>query len=269
MIDLIKVIILGIVEGLTEFLPISSTGHLIVAADLLNFGDALGGTFEIFIQIGAVIAVILYYRAQLLQQAASAATDSNVRRFWLGVILAFIPAAVLGVLFSDNIKEALFNPTVVAISLIVGGVIFLVVERIGIVQKAATHEVTGISLRQALIAGIAQTLALIPGVSRSGASIIGGMFAGMDRSTATQFSFYLAIPTLGIATLYDLVKNLSSLQSGDLVNLLVGAVVSGIVAWFSIGWLLRYVSRNNFTVFGYYRILAGIVILLLVMAGRL
>jgi len=269
MVDLVKVIILGIVEGLTEFLPISSTGHLIVAAALLDFGQAMGGTFEIFIQIGAVVAVIVYYRAQLLQQAASIAKDSAVQRFWLGIVIAFIPAAVLGVLFSDMIKEVLFNPTVVAISLIAGGVIFLIIERMGVARKAETHETSAISLRQALIVGIVQTVALIPGVSRSGASIVGGMFAGLDRSTATQFSFYLAIPTLGIATLYDLVKNLSQLQSGDLVNLVVGALVSGVVAWLSIGWLLRYVSRNSFTAFGYYRILTGIVILALVMAGRL
>jgi undecaprenyl-diphosphatase len=273
MIDLIKVIILGIVEGVTEFLPISSTGHLIVAADLLNFGDALGGTFEIFIQIGAVIAVILYYRAQLLQQAVSLPKSRDIQRFWLYIIIAFIPAGIAGFLLIDKIDELLATPslvaTVIALSLILGGIIFLVVERVGMGQKATTTDVTAITLRQALLIGVAQTLAIIPGVSRSGASIVGGMLTGLDRSTATQFSFYLAIPTLGIATVYSLLKRMSELQSGDLVNLLVGAVVSGIVAWLSIGWLLRYVSRNNFTVFGYYRILAGIVILFLVMANQL
>ncbi len=269
MADLIKVIILGIVEGLTEFLPISSTGHLIVAAALLNFGATMGGTFEIFIQVGAVVAVIVYYRAELLKQVAAVPKDANVRRFWLVVIIAFIPAALIGFLFIDEIKAVLFNPTVVAISLIVGGIIFLVIERLGIAQKATTHELTSISPRQAAIVGIAQITALIPGVSRSGASIVGGMLAGLNRSTATQFSFYLAIPTLGIATFYDLLKSLDQLQSNDLVFLLIGAVVSGIVAWFSIGWLLRYVSRNSFAIFGYYRILAGIVILLLVASSRL
>lgn len=267
--DLIKVIILGIVEGLTEFLPISSTGHLIVASALLNFGASMKGTFEIFIQIGAVVAVIVYYRSELLKQAAAVPKDAGVRRFWLGVIIAFIPAALIGFLFIDEIKAALFNPTVVAISLIVGGIIFLVIERLGIAQKATTDTLTSISPRQAAIVGIAQIASLIPGVSRSGASIVGGMLAGLNRSTATQFSFFLAIPTLGIATLYDLVKSLNQLQSNDLVFLFVGAVVSGIVAWFSISWLLRYVSRNSFNVFGYYRILAGIVILLLVASSRL
>ncbi len=269
MADLIKVVILGIVEGFTEFLPISSTGHLIVAAVLLNFGAGMNGTFEIFIQIGAVVAVIVYYRSELLKQAAAVPNDAKVRRFWLGIIIAFIPAAVIGFLFLDEIKAVLFNPTVVAISLIVGGIVFLVIERLGIAQNATTHELTSITPRQALIVGLAQITALIPGVSRSGASIVGGMFAGLNRSTATQFSFYLAIPTLGIATFYDLLKSLDQLQSDDLVFLLVGAVVSGIVAWLSIGWLLRFVSRNNFVVFGYYRILAGIVILLLVASSIL
>lgn len=269
MVDLIKVIILGIVEGLTEFLPISSTGHLIVAAALLDFGARMNGTFEIFIQIGAVVAVIVYYRAELLKQVATVPKDKGVQRFWLGIVIAFIPAAVLGFLFLDKIKAVLFNPTVVAISLIVGGIIFLIIERMGIGEKATTHEITSISPRQALIVGVSQIVSLIPGVSRSGASIVGGMLSGLDRSTATQFSFYLAIPTLGIATLYDLIKSLGSLQSGDMVFLIVGAVVSGIVAWLSIGWLLRYVSRNNFTAFGYYRIIAGIVILVLVAASRL
>jgi undecaprenyl-diphosphatase len=269
MVDLIKVIILGIIEGLTEFLPISSTGHLIVAAALLDFGAGMGGTFEIFIQVGAVVAVIVYYRAQLLKQVVSVPKDKGVQRFWLGIIIAFIPAAVLGFLFLDKIKAMLFNPTVVAISLIIGGIIFLVIERMGIAEKAATHEVTAITPRQAIIVGIAQIAALFPGVSRSGASIVGGMLSGLDRATATQFSFYLAIPTLGIAVFYDLIKSLSQLQSNDLVFLVVGAVVSGIVAWLSIGWLLRYVSRNSFTAFGYYRIIAGIVILVLVAAAQL
>lgn len=265
--DFLKVIILGIVEGLTEFLPISSTGHLIVAASLLNFGQSLGGTFEIFIQLGAVVAVILYYRNDLLQQVRTVGSDAGVRQFWLAVAIAFIPAAAIGVLFSDKIKEVLFNPTVVAISLIVGGVVFLIIERRNAPAQAQTTEINRITWQQALGIGVAQTLALIPGVSRSGASIVGGMLTGLDRSTATRFSFFLAIPTLGIATVYDLVKNLAQIQSGDLFNLILGAIVSGIMAWFSIGWLLRYVSRNSFAVFGYYRIIAGVVILLMVAAN--
>lgn len=263
--EIIKVVLLGIVEGLTEFLPISSTGHLIVASALLNFQGAIGGTFEIFIQIGAVVAVIIYFRSKLLNQISSVASDKSVLRFWLNLFIAFIPAAAIGFLLGDQIKEWLFNPTVVALSLIVGGLIFLLVER-----RKTTKQVTGnladISPRQALMIGLAQITALIPGVSRSGATIVGGMLVGLNRSIATEFSFFLAIPTLGIATLYDLYKNLNRIQGSDLVNLLVGAVVSGIVAWLSIRWLLGYVAGHNFVVFGYYRIIAGIIILFMVAA---
>lgn len=259
----IKVIVLGIVEGLTEFLPISSTGHLIVASRLLNY-NAIGGVFEIFIQLGAVVAVLIFYWAQLWSQLRSVRQDANVQRFWLGIIVAFIPAAAIGFLFSDVIDAVLFNPTVVAIALIAGGIVFLFVERPGVIPAPTTTEVTHITLRQALAIGIAQTLALIPGVSRSGASIVSGMLVGLDRSTATQFSFYLSIPTLGIATIYTLVRNLDSIQPDQMAQLLVGAVVAGVVAWLSIKWLLGYVARNDFRLFGYYRIIAGIIILLLV-----
>lgn len=260
--DIIKVIILGIVEGLTEFLPISSTGHLIVASALLDF-NALGGTFEIFIQFGAVVAVVLFYRAELFQQVRLIRSDRGVQRLWLGILMAFIPAAVIGFLFSDQIKAVLFNPAVVAIALIIGGIIFLIVERRQQNLRPMTTRMEDLTFRQAILIGLAQTLALIPGVSRSGASIIGGLLVGMDRQTATRFSFFLAIPTLGLATLYDLAKSLNQVTRTDLFNLALGAVVSGIVAWLSIAWLLRFVERNSFVVFGYYRVLAGIVILLL------
>jgi undecaprenyl-diphosphatase len=269
MTDLIKAVILGIVEGITEFLPISSTGHLIVAAELLDFRPELRGTFEIFIQFGAVVAVVLYYRVLLVQRAKAAISDPNARRFWLVLFIACVPAGLLGVFFLDQIKAVLFNPTVVAISLIVGGIIFLVIERRDTAHKPAVTDVAQITFRQAGIIGLAQTLSVIPGVSRSGASIVGGLLGGLDRRTATEFSFFLAIPMLGSATLYDLFRSLDVLQSDDLLYLLVGAVVSGIVAWLSIGWLLRFVSRNSFLWFGYYRILAGVVILALVAAHLL
>lgn len=259
----IKVVVMGIVEGLTEFLPISSTGHLIVASRLLNY-NAIGSVFEIFIQLGAVVAVVIFYWTQLWSQVRAVRQDAHIQRFWLGIIIAFIPAAAIGFLFADVIDAVLFNPIVVAIALIVGGVIFLLVERPGVIPPPTTSEVTRITLRQALAIGIAQTLALIPGVSRSGASIVSGMLVGLDRSTATQFSFYLSIPTLGVATIYTLVRNLDSIQPDQLAQLIVGAVVAGIVAWLSIKWLLGYVARHNFRMFGYYRIIAGIFILLLV-----
>lgn len=268
MLEIIKVIILGIVEGLTEFLPISSTGHLIVASALLDFRNALGGTFEIFIQLGAVVAVIIFFRAELVKQVTTVTRDKGVQRLWVNIIIAFIPAAALGFLFSDQIKEVLFRPIVVAASLIIGGIIFLLVERRPN-QPVEAVSLETITPRQALAIGISQITALIPGVSRSGSTIVGGLLFGVDRAAATKFSFYLAIPTLGIATVYDLVKNLRLIQSGDWVNLIIGAVVSGIVAWVAIRWLLNYVARNNFIAFGYYRILAGLVIIALVIVNVL
>lgn len=268
--DWLVAVIAGVVEGVTEFLPISSTGHLILTADLLQF-DSLEGTFEIFIQIGAVIAVILFYRAELLLQAQNVISNNSEkngasRQLWLGIIIAFIPAAVIGLLFNDQIDQYLFNPTTVAISLIIGGILFILVENY---IKDETFEQQSIetiplTFKQALWVGLWQVLALIPGMSRSGMSIIGGMLSGLDRQRATQFSFYLAMPTLGAATLYTLAKNFNTVSVDDFIILGIGTVVSGIVAWFSIGWLLRYVATNSFVIFGYYRIIVGILILLVV-----
>jgi len=269
--NIIKVIILSLIEGISEFLPISSTGHLIVGTAVLNF-DAMGAVFEIFIQIGAVVAVILYYRATFVQHAREVGSNPLIRRFWLLIFVAFIPAAVLGLLFDDQIEAVLFSPTVVAISLIIGGIAFLIVERLprfreSIGETQEKGELTEVTFRQALTVGLVQVLALIPGMSRSGTSIVGGMLSGMNRRIATEFSFFLAIPTLGGATVYTLVRSLSELQSDDLFLLLLGAVLSGVFAWFAIDWLLKYISRNSFVIFGYYRIIAGIVILLLVGSG--
>jgi undecaprenyl-diphosphatase len=259
--ELIKVIILGIVEGLTEFLPISSTGHLIVFSALLNFTTSK--TFDIFIQVGTVVAVIVYFRVELLKQVATVTSDKGVQWLWLNIIIAFIPAGVVGLIFADKIDELLFRPIVVAISLIVGGIIFLWIERRPQAKPTAVT-LESITPRQALAVGISQIFSLIPGVSRSGSTIIGGMLFGLDRAVATRFTFFLAIPTLGIATIYKLLKSLSSLQGNDMANLLIGTIVAGIVAWIAIRWLLNYVARNNFIAFGYYRILAGIIIIGLV-----
>ena len=259
----LKAIILGIVEGFTEFLPISSTGHLIVAGQLFPLRDSLEGTFEIFIQLGAVIAVLLYYRIQLWQQVATVRHEENIRQLWLSIILAFIPAAVIGLLFHEAIEALLFTPEVVAIALIAGGLMFIGVERYLTATPDADTSVEEkpLTIQQAIIVGIWQVLALIPGMSRSGMSIIGGMMAGVDRQRATQFSFYLALPTLGSATIYTLVLNFQGISAGGLRLLFLGTVVSGIMAWFSIDWLLRYVARNSFIPFGYYRIIFGFVIL--------
>lgn len=284
MIELLKVVILGIVEGITEFLPISSTGHLIVAVALLKPDISLEGTFELFIQLGAVVAVILYYRSDIWRQVSTVRTEPSVQRLWLCLIVGAIPAGVVGLLLRNFIKSNLFNPVTVAVALIVGGIILIVVERspVGkavtvVVQPAKTPQpqqpvpanLTEIGFRQAFLIGVAQVTALVPGVSRSAASIIGGMLVGLDRQTATQFSFYLAIPTLGGATILDLLLSLDEVQGNDLVYLFVGAVVSAVVAWFAIDWLLRYISGHTFVQFGIYRILAGILILMLAAASLL
>jgi undecaprenyl-diphosphatase len=260
--EILSVIVLGIIEGVTEFLPISSTGHLIAATALLNF-DAAGSAFEIFIQLGAVFAVIGYFSRDLFHQVRTVPSDQNVQRLWMSIIIAFIPAAGIGFLLSDWIDAVLFNPRVVAFSLIIGGIVFLLIERRKVDEKALTTALQSVTPRQALLIGLAQTVALIPGVSRSGASIIGGMLAGLNRQVATQFSFYLAIPTLGLAAIYSLLKQVGVLTRHDLILLTLGTVISGIVAWIAIAWLLRFVARNNFVVFGYYRIVIGFIILAL------
>jgi undecaprenyl-diphosphatase len=265
MIEFLHVILLGIIEGFTEFLPISSTGHLIVAARLFPVRDSLEGIFEIFIQLGAVLAVMLYYRRELAQQLASVriSNDNHTWQLWLRIGVAFFPSAALGLMFHRAINEWLFSPEVVAIAAIAGGLMFIGVERYLTVQPDEKLSVDNNppTWQQAVIIGIWQVLALIPGMSRSGMSIIGAMMAGVDRKRATQFSFYLALPTLGGATIYTLLSNLASINRSDLLILFIGTVVSALVAWISIGWLLRYVGRNSFVAFGYYRIVLGIVIL--------
>lgn len=274
--EFIKVFILGVVQGITEFLPISSTGHLIVTTTLLDFQTSLEETFEIFIQIGSVLAVILFYRKDLLRQVQTVRTDPGVRRLWLAIIVAAIPAAAVGFLLRDFIQDVLYSPMVVGVTLILGGIVFLIVDRpkpetadseADENAPQTTQSLEDISLRQALGVGLAQTLALVPGVSRSGASIVGGLLSGLDRRVATAFSFYLAIPVLGGATIFDFALRLSDVNPDDLVLLAFGTVVTLIVSLFAIGWLLRYIARNTFIVFGYYRIIAGAVILLLVAAG--
>lgn len=265
--DWLKVILLGIIEGITEFLPISSTGHLLIAADIVKFQGELSGTFEIVIQLGAVLAVLGYYARDLLAQARAVPRDPTARRFWLAIVLAFIPAAAVGVLLRGWIKAVLFaSPSVIAWSFIVGGIILIVVERIPR-PAPTTTEVTAISFRQALGIGVAQVCALIPGVSRSGASIVGGLIGGLDRRTATAFSFYLAIPTLGSATLLDLITSLDQLSGSSLGYLFVGSLVAFVVALLALGWLLRYVANHSLVAFGVYRILAGLAVFALIWGG--
>lgn len=266
--DIIKVIILALVEGVTEFLPISSTGHLIVGTSLLGL-NGMGAVFEIFIQVGAVLAVVMYYRKILYGHAAKLASSPEVRRFWSLVALSCLPAAVLGFLAGERIGQLLFSPQVVALALIAGGIVFLLVERLPMFQPRESEQgsITQITWKQALTVGLVQVLALIPGVSRSGSSIIGGILSGLDRRQATEFSFFLAIPLLGGATLYRLATVIHRLDSGELFLLLLGAALSAVFAWLSIEWLLKFVSNNSFVVFGYYRIFAGLLILAAVSSG--
>lgn len=270
MADWIKVIILSIVQGITEFLPISSTGHLIVAVELLNFQRNIDGTFEIFIQLGSVLAVVFYYREDLWRQVRTVRSDRDVQKLWLNIVVAAIPAAIVGFLLRDFITEVLFSPAVVGVMLILGGIAFLVIDRPREGEDDSQEqavELSSISMRQALMVGVIQVLALIPGTSRSGSSIIGGLLSGLNRPTAAAFSFYLAIPVLGGATIIDLLLNLDQVESDEWLYLGLGTVVTAIVSFIVIGWLLRFIARNRFTVFGYYRIIAGIVILGLLAVG--
>lgn len=258
---ILKAVVLGVVEGATEFLPVSSTGHLIVASELLNFPASARGTFEIFIQLGAILAVAWEFRHPLAQTLRGALAAPGTDRNLLGkVLLAFLPAAVIGFLAGSSVQAYLFNMTTVGVALIAGGVVILVVERWHWAFTAGRVE--DVAWRQALYVGFAQVLAMVPGVSRAGATIIGGVVVGLDRPTATQFSFYLAIPTMVAASSYSLLKSLGELSSADIAPFAVGFVVSFITAMFVVRGFLGYVRRHDFTVFGYYRIAAGAAILL-------
>ncbi len=250
-----KAAVLGIVEGLTEFIPVSSTGHLIVAGDLLGFDHPVRDVFEIVIQMGAILAVCWHYRAKLWATTAGLATDPAARGLAVNLIVAFVPFAVVGLLFHKQLKALLFNPPVVAIALLVGGVAILAIER----WKPATKEADGtnLSLRSAFLIGLCQILALIPGTSRSGATIMGALCLGVSRQAATEFSFYLAIPVLVTASCYDLFKHRKELTADGLELIAIGFVVSFIVALVVIRWLLRFVASHSFAAFAWYRIAAG------------
>jgi undecaprenyl-diphosphatase len=265
--ELLKAIILGAVEGFTEFLPISSTGHLLVVANLLNFQSDMGGTFAIFIQLGATLAMLLYFARDLIDQVRTVRHSAPVQRLWLNVMIAFVPAGLVGFLIHDWIKAVLFvSPYVIPTTLIVGGILMFVVEWYA-KGRTQTTDAEQLSRGQALAVGGAQVLSLVPGVSRSGATIVGGMFAGVSREAATRFSFYLAIPTMLIATVFDLVTSLDAISSNDWVLLLAGTVTAAITAWIAIAWLLRYVANHTLALFGAYRIVMGLLILVLLASG--
>lgn len=260
---LIVALVLGIVEGLTEFLPVSSTGHLIVAGSLLGYTGEQAKTFEIVIQAGAILAVCWEYRQRLMAVARNVLREPRATRFVVNLAIAFMPAALLGLAFEHAIKARLFAPVPVACAFIIGALVILWAERRertrGIPPRI--DDVDAMTWKDALKVGIAQSFALIPGTSRSGATIIGGMLFGMSRRAATEFSFFLAIPTLFAATLYSLWKNTAMLDATSLPMFGVGFVAAFVSAFACVRWLIRYVSRHDFRPFAWYRIAFGILIL--------
>ena len=265
---LIQVVIMGIVEGLTEFLPISSTGHLILAGSLLNFTGEKVKVFEIDIQSGAMLAVCWEYRVKMARVILDFRSDIAARRFVVNLMVAFVPAVVLGLVFGKAIKAHLFKPIPVALAFIIGAFAIIVIEkRHRRVMYSRVDSVDDMSAVDALKVGLAQCFALIPGTSRSGATIIGAMAFGLSRRAATEFSFFLAIPTLFGATVYSLYKERALLSAADLPMFGVGALSAFISAFFCVRWLLRYISSHDFMIFAWYRIVFGGIVLVTALTG--
>ena len=266
---LIKAAIMGIVEGLTEFLPVSSTGHLILAGALLGLDDERSKVFDIAIQTGAIFAVIIVYWQKIRSTLVALPTDKQAQQFALNVLIAFIPAVVLGLLFGKAIKSHLFTPVVVATTFIIGGFIILWAEKRQQTNASAVrvNSVDEMTSMDALKVGLVQCLALVPGTSRSGATIIGGMLLGLSRKAAMDFSFFLAMPTLIGAGVYSLYKERAVLSLADIPMFSVGLLFSFISAWICVRWLLRYISSHSFVPFAYYRIAFGVVVLITAWTG--
>jgi undecaprenyl-diphosphatase len=270
---LLKALILGVVEGVTEFLPVSSTGHLILTADLLGLGNNQKiKVFDIFIQAGAILAVCWEYRQRLITTFAGITHDPIAQRFAINLFVAFIPLAVMGLLFGKAIQAVLFKPVPVALAFVVGGVIILLAERWYKARAARglsprIDSVDQLTWKDALKLGLAQCAALIPGTSRSGATIIGGLFFGLSRRCATEFSFFLAIPTLFAATFYSLWKDRALLSSADIPMFSVGFIAAFVSAFVVVRWLIRYVSTHDFTIFAWYRIIFGGIVLFTAYSG--
>jgi undecaprenyl-diphosphatase len=258
-IPVLQALILGIVEGLTEFLPVSSTGHLILAGDLLHFNDERGKLFEIVIQSGAILAVCWEYRAKIASVLGGLTHDALAQRLVRNLAIAFMPLAILGLLFKKSIEAHLFKPLPVAMAFIVGALVILWAEKRE--HRIRVNSVDELTALDALKLGIAQAFALIPGTSRSGATIIGGLLFGLSRKAATEFSFFLAIPTLLAATAYLLFKERALLSADDLGMWAVGFVAAFVSAFFCVRWLLRFISTHDFTIFSWYRIVFGIVVI--------
>jgi undecaprenyl-diphosphatase len=263
---LLKAAILGIVEGATEFLPISSTGHLVLAGDLLNFMDhEKRGVFDIAIQLGAILAVVWEYRARFVSTFAGIGRDPIANRLIINIAIAFLPLAILGLAFGSQIKHFLFKPVPVAIAFIVGAFIILWAEKRK--HTVTIETVDDIRPADALKLGLAQAVALIPGMSRSGSTIIGGLFFGLSRKAAAEFSFFLAVPTLGIASLYSMYKDHALISMDDIGAWAMGFIFAFISAMIAVRALIRYVSHHDFTIFAWYRIVFGLIVLVTAYTG--
>lgn len=259
--DLLKALVLGIVEGLTEFIPVSSTAHLLLTSYLLDFQSIKNNVFEIAIQVGAVFAILIIYRQKIFSVIFNI-NQKNNQKFVANIFFAFIPAVIFGMLFYEIIKQVFFSNLVIAISLILGGIVLILVDRKP--RKSTIESVEEITLKKSIFVGCFQIIAMIPGVSRSGATIIGSLLFGFNRKTAAEFSFFLAIPTIAAATVYDIYKNYSSLNLNDGLLLLLGTLSAFISSMLVVKWLLSYITKHNFVIFGIYRIIIGIAILIFI-----
>jgi undecaprenyl-diphosphatase len=255
----VQALILGIVEGLTEFLPISSTGHQIIVADLIGFGGERAAAFNIIIQLGAILAVVWEFRAKILEIVTGLPTQRNAQRFTVNLLIAFLPAVILGVILADKIHEYLFNPITVALALVIGGFIMLWAEKREHVVRV--DHVDDMHWTDALKIGCAQCLAMIPGTSRSGSTIIGGVLFGLSRKAATEFSFFLAMPTMVGAAVYSGYKYKDAFQSADLPVIAIGFVTSFVFAMIAVRSLLKFIANHSYAVFAWYRIVFGLIIL--------
>jgi len=255
-----KVVFLGIIEGLTEFIPVSSTGHLIVASDMIRFDNDFSKLFEVVIQLGAILAVVWLYREEIIKLVLSIFSDKKSFSFAVNLLIAFIPASVVGFFFHGVIKMYLFNPVTVAAALVAGGIAIIIIEKIDIKEK--TPEALDIDKKSALIVGLSQILALIPGVSRSASTIMGGVCSGLSRKAAAEFSFFLAIPIMFAATFYDLYKSSDVINSTAAVMIAVGFIAAFVSALIVIKWFIKFISTHDFKVFAYYRIIFGLFLLI-------
>lgn len=258
LIDIFKAIVSGVIEGLTEFIPVSSTAHLLLFSWLVDFNQIKNNLFEVFIQFGAVLAVCFVYRNKLIYTVTKIHRKEN-KRFLINLIISFLPAAIVGILLHDFIKEVLFSPVILASALVIGGFIIIIVDSKD--REPHTLQVNEITHKQAFIMGLCQTLAIVPGVSRSGATIISGLLLKINRRAATEFSFFMSIIVISAASLYDLYKNYSNLDLSNIYLIVFGFLSAFLSSLFVIKWFISYVSKNDFVIFGIYRIVFGSILL--------